>query len=241
LTPSSATLAEVEVDTGGGHSNSRKCGRKLARGGRVLAAAPCSAFGSAQPSFSRLRIKSKDAQFLIATAGLRDTSGPCHGLLTRGKFQHRETTVERWRPRIASFDDGAIGRYECRRHIFVDAAAKNVDAGGLRLIHHRVSIAAHRLPLAVRHDHRRAGERNQILGHSAFSWEMTPIERTFAELELDGNLSSISASIEGSLPENTASWQASLRSMNPGRIPTGVRSIYAWSYFDLLSARQRSV
>ena len=28
------------------------------------------------------------------------------------------------------------------------------------------------------------------------------------ELELDGNLSSISASIEGSLPENTAAWQA---------------------------------
>src|SRR5215813_3961830 len=35
-----------------------------------------------------------------------------------------------------------------------------------------------------------------------------PIHRK-TYLELDGNLSSISASIEGSLPENTASWQDS--------------------------------
>jgi hypothetical protein len=42
---------------------------------------------------------------------------------------------------------------------------------------------------------------------------------------LYGNLSSISASIEGSLPENTARWQASLRSKSPDRIlPTGAPS-----------------
>jgi hypothetical protein len=35
-------------------------------------------------------------------------------------------------------------------------------------------------------------------------------------LELDGNLSSISASIEGSLPENTASWKAQEAAHSPG-------------------------
>src|SRR6266481_9643453 len=35
-----------------------------------------------------------------------------------------------------------------------------------------------------------------------------PNKHLSAELELDDILSSISASIEGSLPENTASWQA---------------------------------
>src|SRR5437667_2552026 len=38
-----------------------------------------------------------------------------------------------------------------------------------------------------------------------------PNKHLSAELELDDILSSISASIEGSLPEKTASWQARLR------------------------------
>jgi hypothetical protein len=43
------------------------------------------------------------------------------------------------------------------RHAFVNAAAEDVDAGGLRLVDHGVRVADHSLPHDVRHGHRRAG------------------------------------------------------------------------------------
>ena len=48
---------------------------------------------------------------------------------------------------------------------------EDVNAGGPRLIDHGVRVATHRLPLAVGHNHRRAGEGDQVLGHSALSLE----------------------------------------------------------------------
>src|SRR5258706_5753924 len=117
----------------------------------------------------RLRsgVEPEDAQLLIAAAGLRDACGPRDGLIARGQFEHGEAAVEWRRPWVAAFGDCAIGRDECRRHGFIDSAAEDINAGGFRLIDHRVSVAAYRLPLAVGHDHRRAGKGNQILGHGA--------------------------------------------------------------------------
>jgi hypothetical protein len=127
-------------------------------------------FGFLEWASSRLWIKPEDAQLLIAATGFRDARSPCDGLLARGQFQDGETAVERWRPWISSIDNSAVGRNTHRRHIFVDAAAKNVDAGGLRLVNHGVSVAAHCLPFAIRHYHRRTRKRNQIFGHTLFLW-----------------------------------------------------------------------
>src|SRR6266496_2567054 len=124
-----------------------------------------------QPA-SGLRIEPKDAQFLIAAACLCDACGPRNGLLARGQFEHGEAAVEWGCPRVATLGDGAVSGDERGRHIFVNAAAEDVDAGGLCFVDHGMCVAAHGLPLAVGHDHRRAGEGDEILGHAAPPFEM---------------------------------------------------------------------
>jgi hypothetical protein len=59
----------------------------------------------------------------------------------------------------AAYPERASGRYEDQRHIFIDASAKDMDAGGLGVIDHRMGIASHRLSIAVSHHHRRTGGR----------------------------------------------------------------------------------
>jgi hypothetical protein len=121
------------------------------------------ASGSALLSYQRpLRsgIEPEDAQLLIAAAGLRDACSPRDRLIARGQLEHGEAAVERRRPRVAAFGDRAIRRDECGRHRFIDSAADDINAGGFRLIDHRVSVTAYRLPLAVWHNHRRAGKGN---------------------------------------------------------------------------------
>src|SRR4026209_2345359 len=46
-----------------------------------------------------------------------------------------------------------------------DPRRPRVDAGGLCRANHGVRIAVHPLPLVVGHDHRGAGEGNQVFGH----------------------------------------------------------------------------
>src|SRR5262249_29512860 len=91
--------------------------------------------------------------------------------------EYGEAAVEWGCPRIAALGDRAVGRDERGRYAFVDSAAEDVDASGLRLVDHGVRIAAHRLPFAVGHDHRRAGEGAQVLGHGvlAFFWILMSI------------------------------------------------------------------
>jgi len=124
----------------------------------------------------RCRIEPEDAQLLSAAAGLRQACGPHDGLLSRGQFEHGEAAVEWRRPRVAAFGDRAIGRDEYGRHGFIDSATEDINAGGFRLVDHRVSVAAYRLQLAVGPNHRRAGKGNEILGHGIL-WELRSVAR----------------------------------------------------------------
>src|SRR5215213_2410144 len=116
-------------------------------------------------------VELEDAQLLVAAACLCDACGPRYGLLARRQFEHGKAAVEWGCPRVAACSDRAVGRDECWRHIFVDAAAEDVDAGGLCFVDHGMCVAADRFPFAVGHDHRRAGERDQVLGHGAPPFE----------------------------------------------------------------------
>jgi hypothetical protein len=58
------------------------------------------------------------------------------------QVEHGEAAVERGRPRIAALGERAVGRDENGWHVFVDAAAKDVDAGGFCLVDHGVRVAA---------------------------------------------------------------------------------------------------
>src|SRR5215469_13274056 len=122
------------------------------------------------PLFERLSglwVESEHAQFLVTAAGFRNARGPRDGLLTRGQFEHSEAAIERGCPRIAALRNRAVGRDEHRRHVLVDPAAEDVDAGRLCFLDHDVRVVAHSFPLAVGNDHRCAGKGDQVLGHGA--------------------------------------------------------------------------
>ena len=60
------------------------------------------------------------------------------------------------------------------RNVFVDTAAEDADAGGLCLVDHGVRVAAHRLQLAVGHDHGSTWKEIGYLG-MAVQWCLRPL------------------------------------------------------------------
>ena len=80
-----------------------------------------------------------------------------------------EAAIELGRPRIAGHCNRAVSRDEYGRYAFVDSAGEDVNTGRFRLIHHSMRITAYRCPRNLRHHHRRARKRDQILAHGAGS------------------------------------------------------------------------
>src|SRR5215813_9974605 len=147
----------------------------------LLAALPAPLFVPLSGSW----VESEHAQFLVTAAGFRDARGPRDGLLARGQFEHSEAAIERGCPRIAALRNRAVGRDEHGRHVLVDAAAEDVDAGCLCFLDHDVRVVAHSFPLAVGNDHRCAGKGDQVLGHGALIlWRLTAVAMRVCDLRV---------------------------------------------------------